>query len=163
MEEIKSPNIGFNTNNTTIFFAGTIENGNSINWQKDLYDKLSKIESNITVFNPRRDNWDSSWEQSIKDVRFKEQVDWELYHIEISDLVIFYFHPGTMSPISLLELGICSQIDKQIIVCCPDGFYRKGNVDIVCDRYKSKYNKILNVDTLDDLYKILKNVVRSFT
>ena len=21
-------------------------------------------------------------------------------------------------------------------VCCPDGFYRKGNVEIVCDRLK---------------------------
>lgn len=24
---------------------------------------------------------------------------------------------------------------SKVIVCCPDGFWRKGNVDIVCDRY----------------------------
>jgi hypothetical protein len=45
-----------------------------------------------------------------------------------------YFHPETKAPISLLELGLHAASGK-IIVVCPDGFWRKGNVEIVCTRY----------------------------
>jgi hypothetical protein len=45
-----------------------------------------------------------------------------------------YFSPETKSPISLLELGLHAESDR-MIVCCPPGFWRKGNVDIVCTRY----------------------------
>jgi hypothetical protein len=33
-----------------------------------------------------------------------------------------------------------------MIVCCPEGFWRKGNVDIVC-----KYYEVRQVATLEDL------------
>ena len=33
-----------------------------------------------------------------------------------------------------MELGLCANQDN-IIVCCPDGFWRKGNVQIVCTTY----------------------------
>lgn len=56
-----------------------------------------------------------------------------------------YFDPSTKSPISLLELGLYARAGK-MIVCCPDGFWRKGNVDIVCFRHKIK-----QVQTLDAL------------
>ena len=46
------------------------------------------------------------------------------------------------SPITLLELGLHK--DDNIIVCCPEGFYRKGNVDIVCKKYNIKTCKTLN-------------------
>jgi hypothetical protein len=45
-----------------------------------------------------------------------------------------YFDPNTLSPISLLELGLHAKSGK-LIVCCPEGFYRKGNVDIVCQNF----------------------------
>ena len=45
-----------------------------------------------------------------------------------------YFDPETKSPISLLELGLFANSGK-IHVICPEGFWRKGNVDIVCDEY----------------------------
>jgi hypothetical protein len=44
-----------------------------------------------------------------------------------------YFSPKTQSPISLLELGKFAG-RKDMVVCCPKGFWRKGNVDIVCTR-----------------------------
>ncbi len=48
-----------------------------------------------------------------------------------------YFDPDTKSPITLLELGLIVR-DKptRLIVYCPEGFYRKGNVDIICRKYK---------------------------
>jgi len=42
--------------------------------------------------------------------------------------------PATQSPISLLELGLYANSGK-LTVICPDGFYRKGNVEVVCALY----------------------------
>jgi hypothetical protein len=61
-----------------------------------------------------------------------------------------YFDPNTTSPISLLELGLHAK-SKKMIVCCPEGFWRKGNVDIVCKTYN-----VHQVDTLDDIINYLK-------
>ena len=47
-----------------------------------------------------------------------------------------YFSPETKSPITLLELGIYAvATPEKLLVCCPEGFWRKGNVDIVCAKY----------------------------
>lgn len=128
-----------------IFLAGSIEMGKAEPWQQQVIDKLSntfsKAKAEIVLYDPRRDEWDSSWEQSITNPKFNEQVTWELEHLEKSDIVIFYFDPNTKSPITLMELGLMvggpsnSYGMRHIIVCCPNGFWRKGNVDIVCDRY----------------------------
>ena len=45
-----------------------------------------------------------------------------------------YLAPETKSPISLLELGLHAAGGKMIVVC-PEGFWRKGNVEIVCSRH----------------------------
>jgi len=119
----------------SVFLAGSIEMGVAVDWQTEVGSFFEA--SGITVFNPRRDDWDSSWKQSIEDVKFEEQVRWELDAISFADAVLLYLHPDTKAPISLLEFGICSQMkpDKTFVVC-PEGFYRKGNVEIVCARYK---------------------------
>ena len=116
----------------SIFLGGTIENGTSRDWQKMIESELS--DENIIIYNPRRDDWNSDWDQSIFNKEFKQQVVWELDHLEKSDIVVMYFVEGTKSPISLLEFGLYAQSGK-LIVYCPDGFWRKGNVDIVCERY----------------------------
>jgi hypothetical protein len=61
--------------------------------------------------------------------------------------------PKTKSPISLLELGLHANSSK-LIVCCPEGFYRKGNVDIVCKKYG-----IMQVDTFDSLIEKIRRVI----
>ncbi|HET8687036.1 MAG TPA: nucleoside 2-deoxyribosyltransferase domain-containing protein, partial [Methanosarcina sp.] len=53
------------------------------------------------------------------------------------DLVIFYIDPNTQSPITLLELGLVADSPCQnAVVYCPDGFWRKGNVEMVCERFR---------------------------
>lgn len=120
-------------NGITVFLAGSIEMGVAENWQ----DKLANIfkDENITFLNPRRDEWDSSWVQSIDNKVFRDQVEWELNGLCEADYVVMYFDPKTKSPISLLELGLMSYTGR-IIVCCPDDFYRKANVEIVCNRFE---------------------------
>lgn len=116
----------------SVFLAGSIEMGKATDWQTLLTGMLSRKEG--FVFNPRRDDWDSSWEQTIENPNFYGQVNWELLGLDIAQVIAFYFDPTTKSPISLMELGLHAA-SKKCIVCCPDGFWRKGNVEIVCERY----------------------------
>ena len=75
----------------------------------------------IVIFNPRRDDWDSSWSQNKINPKFREQVEWELAALEKTNLIAMYFEPDTKSPVSLLELGLFARSGK-MIVCCPEGF-----------------------------------------
>lgn len=127
MTEIKAPE----TLPMRIFLAGSIEMGKAENWQERVANELSNI-PNLTILNPRRDDWDSNWIQSIHEPQFREQVEWEIAAMELADLIFMYFAPDTKSPITLLELGLFARSDK-LIVCCSDGFWRKGNIEVVCN------------------------------
>jgi hypothetical protein len=116
----------------SIFLAGSIEMGKAEDWQTKVQEYFKEFP--IDFYNPRRDEWDSTWKQSIDNEKFSEQVNWEMDMLERADIILMYFDPGTKSPISLLELGLHASSGK-VIVVCPNGFWRKGNVDIVCQRY----------------------------
>jgi hypothetical protein len=128
-----------------VFLAGSIEMGVAENWQTRVGNALNAMEGVGQIFNPRRDDWDSSWTQHISDPQFNTQVNWEVDHIEASHIVFVYFDPTTKSPITLLELGYLlgrqqtyqgleAHRKPEIIVSCPDGFWRQGNVEIMCER-----------------------------
>jgi hypothetical protein len=118
----------------SVFLAGSIEQGGATDWQKIAIDRLVGANRADYVFNPRRKEWDATWEQSINNPVFVEQVEWELLALDIAEVIYMYFDPNTKSPISLLELGLYANTGK-LQVCCPDGFWRKGNVDIICKRF----------------------------
>jgi hypothetical protein len=146
--EIQAPNDIPNVKtNTKIFLGGSIEMGKAIDWQKDLIERLK--DEMITFLNPRRSDWDSSWTQEITNPKFKEQVDWELNGLDIADIIVMVFDPNTMSPISLLELGLHASSEKMVVIC-PEGFWRKGNVDIVCEKHNIK-----QVNDIDELVKYI--------
>ena len=148
MQEIKAPNkIG--NSEYFIFLGGTIDMGNSKNWQQEVKEHIQKNNSKIKdwcFLNPRRDDWDSSWEQHKDNPQFKKQVDWELDAMTIADLRLFVFLPDSKSPVTMLELGLFK--NKPSIVYCPFEFYRSGNIHIVCEKYNIPYytdwNKFLN-------------------
>lgn len=136
----------------TVFLAGSIEMGKAVDWQTQIENKLKELLSGdtvVTLYNPRRDDWDSSWNQSIEDDNFREQVEWELNALEDADKIVVYIDPETKSPITLLELGLYARNDN-MCVCCPEGFYRKGNIDVVCNRYD-----VPMVDDIDGLVKFI--------
>lgn len=119
----------------SVFLAGSIEMGKAILWQQKVAQELSDID-NIIVYDPRRDDWDSTWIQDPSPgTQFNTQVEWELDKISKSDVIAFYFDPATQSPITLLELGHCLGSGKRVVVCCPDGYFRKGNVVITCRKH----------------------------
>lgn len=117
----------------SIFLAGSIEMGNAEDWQQKVEEYFAG-KSEYTILNPRRDDWDSGWEQKFENAHFYQQVNWELSALEKADSIIMYLCAGTKSPISLLELGLYASSGK-LLICCPDGFWRKGNVEVVAERY----------------------------
>jgi hypothetical protein len=133
MQEIKAPE----ALPRRIFLAGSIEMGKAENWQERVVRDLSDV-PNLTILNPRRDDWDASWIQSIANAQFRGQVEWEIVAQEMADKIFMYFAPDTKSPITLLELGLFARSGK-LIVCCPDGFWRKGNVEVVCHHFGVRY------------------------
>ena len=159
MIEIQAPNSHHDIDHylPRIFLAGSIEMGVAENWQARVASDLADY--NVVLLNPRRDDWDLSWCQSIHNSEFNKQVTWELDGIENSDIVIFYFDPNTKSPITLMELGIVTDTSNWggVFVCCPDGFWRKGNVEMVCDRYS-----IPLFNTYEELIEQLITEVKEF-
>ena len=134
----------------SIFLGGSIEMGKADNWQDKL---ISEINIDCIILNPRRKDWDNFQEQSINNSYFKEQVNWELDMIIASQLLVFYFDPNTQSPITLLELGYtCNNYLHNLIVCCPEGYFRKGNIDIICERHN-----IPQVNSFEELVKYINN------
>jgi hypothetical protein len=116
----------------SLFLAGSIEMGLAEPWQAALEQSLADLP--VVILNPRRDEWDSSWEQSIDNPPFRQQVEWELEAQERASLIAMYFAPATKAPITLMELGLFARSGK-LLVCCPVGFWRRGNVEVVCARY----------------------------
>ena len=70
MDVIKAPSKAIPKKKPTIFLAGSIEMGTAENWQEKA-ERLLENHSG-TILNPRRDDWDSSWEQSISNPQFLE-------------------------------------------------------------------------------------------
>ncbi len=155
MNIIKPPQKINESGRVKIFLAGSIEMGQAEDWQGVFAKGLGDLD--VDVYNPRRDNWDSSWEQSIDNKEFRGQVEWELFGLETSDIIVMYLDPSTKSPISLLELGLFAKSGK-LAVCCPEGFWRKGNVEVVCQRYN-----IPLFERLENLIEYAKGKIQSLT
>lgn len=123
-EEVKnSP--GF----TKIFLAGTIDMGNSRDWQKEIHERFTGIQGRYILFNPRQEHWDAS-----RPGEMDYQVKWELEHLEQADMIIMYILGTSKSPISLLEMGLHARSGKMYVICEKD-FYRYDNVRITCEYY----------------------------
>ncbi len=116
----------------TIFLSGSIEQGTAEHWQDRVVAQLASYSG--VILNPRLEKWDALEREEIGNPKFYNQVDWELTGMDRADLILQYFSPNTKSPISLLELGLYAPLRKSHVVC-PEGYWRKGNVDMVCSRF----------------------------
>jgi hypothetical protein len=127
MRVIQSPEtVAVRPDERSVFLAGSIDMGTAIDWQQQLIDALANAPG--VVLNPRRAHWVPSGPA------FDEQVEWELSAMEAAGLIAFYFAPSSQAPVTLLELGLAARTGKAV-VCCPPGYWRKGNVDAVCRRH----------------------------
>ena len=120
-----------------IFLAGSIDNGTAEEWQAVVEQQIASVTATpLTIFNPRRDDWDTSLKQDISNPDFSYQVNWELDRLDEAHVVLFHFSPGGPAPITLMELGyIIGKHDPQdVFVSCPEGYWRRGNVQVMCSR-----------------------------
>lgn len=138
----------FDGDGQRVFLSGSISEINGELWQKSIATALSSFA--VTILDPYRPDWNSSWKEDISFAPFKEQVEWELDMQEKADVIALYFGPEAKAPISLLELGLFAR-SKKTVAACPDGFWRKGNVQVVCARFGIEL-----VDNLDELIQSVK-------
>lgn len=115
-----------------VFLAGSIDMGGSADWQAQLARELA--DEGVVLLNPRREDWNPAWKPVSEEPEFRRQVEWELAALQRADVIAMYLAPGSQAPVSLLELGLHAGSGK-VLLACPDGFWRKGNVDIVARRY----------------------------
>lgn len=122
-----------------LFLAGSIDNGAADDWQARAIRALDGQAG--TVLNPRR----ASWNPRAGDDEIRAQASWELKAIQACDLVMMFFAPSTLAPITLLELGLCAG-HRPLIVACSNAYWRRANVRLVCE-----VAEVPMFDTLDAL------------
>lgn len=114
---------------TTVFLAGTIDMGNSVDWQMVAATLFREKKGKYILYNPRQAEWHPEREGEMD-----YQVNWELEHLEKAQHILMVFLAGSQSPITLLELGLHAR-DGKLHVVCPEGYFRYDNVRITCQRY----------------------------
>ena len=138
----------------SIFLAGTIDMGSSRDWQQEFIQQLIKASQNvkeqtgtIAVFNPRRPP-----EYGVSNPNFdlRDQIRWELEHLEKANTIIMYIIGSSKSPVSLIELGLFARSKKLTVICEPD-YFRYTNVEETC--------KFYNVDFYNDYNKFIENFI----
>lgn len=138
----------------TIFLAGTIDSGDSPNWQRQLYQEMSKeqdLYDKVTIFNPRRDEWpDDGSDEVIR------QIKWEHKHMDEADYIVMNIIGDSKSPISLMEIGMYAQSGK-LTVFCPEDFYRFDNVKVVCEKYGIPLH---TTNEISDIVKEIKKIIK---
>jgi hypothetical protein len=138
---IRAPEyIGLNPRKISIFLGGSIDLGLARDWQTELIETLnsSPFASKLEIINPRRAEWDASWlAEDPNHQAQKEQINWELYYQDKADILVYNFAAGTISPITLLELGTYSSHNP--IINIEGGYKRHANVKITADHFGWEY------------------------
>jgi hypothetical protein len=143
---IRAPSEEPVTGTRTVFLAGTTTAVDGKDWRDRLSESLSKYP--ITMFNPNRPDWDSTWCEDIAFEPYRVQVQWELDKQDRADLVVVYFHPSTLAPVSLLEFGLSAKFPGKTIAVAPEGYAKRANVQLVCHKYGVEF--LDNVDKLPE-------------
>jgi len=111
----------------TIFLAGGISNCGD--WQQTIAQKLIKECPALTIYNPRRKDFD------VKDPNATPfQIAWEHDHLRKSSAILFWFPNETLCPITLYELGTWTQLSlrtgTKIFVGCDPKYQRIEDVRV---------------------------------
>ena len=120
MNVIACPDIFVSKNNkNTLFLGGGISG--CPDWQKEMIDRFKG--HNLTLFNPRRKEFDSS-DSMMSD----RQIEWEHFHLKAASAIMFWFPWETLCPITLFELGKYAASGSTIFVGCHPAYARKFDV-----------------------------------
>jgi len=132
----------------SVFLAGSIEIGVAEEWQKRVGAQIGHL---YNVYDPRRDDWDSSWTEDSPEL--EAQILWEQHYLRRVEYILFYFDPNTKSPVTLLELGQALERDVFLAVVCPQGYFRRKNLEITCQEY--------GVELREDLGEVIEEIIQA--
>lgn len=54
--------------------------------------------------------------------------------MENADVIAVFLGKAAKAPIGMMEMGLWAR-DRKVVVCVQKGFWKEGNVRIVCERY----------------------------
>lgn len=135
----------------TVFLAGTIDNDKgSVDWRHKLCKKIEKFSDNgtpLTIFNPRRD----SFPKDNKSNEVRKQIRWEHRHLDDVDLIVMNVLENSLSPISLMEMGMYADSGK-MVVFCKSGYYQYDNVLMLCRKYRIP---LYDTNDIDDILNVI--------
>lgn len=153
VEYIECPNEYRRHSNTySVFLAGGITNCSD--WQQqavELFKARGHELDQIILVNPRRESFDVT-DPSVTDF----QIEWEHRHLAKVHIVLFWFAPETLCPITLYELGVSASRGDTIFVGCDPQYQRK--LDVV-KQLSLLDSSIKVVDSLSDLVDQVVNYV----
>jgi len=124
-----------NDDKMLLFLAGSIDLELPGNWRKSV---TSALEDYFNFFDPTTLKYNS-----MKDAEWEEHIKWELEAMKSSDLVLINFLENSASPISLVELGL-NTMNNKLIVVCPDNFYKRKYIQVLCEYYSTPIFSALN-------------------
>lgn len=149
------------TSDVTVFLAGGITG--CPDWQAEILEVIRRSpkwqNTEVTFVNPRRSTFDVS---NPAETVF--QIGWEKRHLNICDIIFFWFPEETLCPITLYELGKAVGSKRSIIVGCHPGYKRRLDViaqlNDVIDMYTFEgHTPVLSTltDTLDRLHSCIND------
>ncbi len=120
-------------------------------WQDKIIIHLEK--EPLVILNPRRKNFDAN-----NPLMEKEQIEWEYNHLNLSDIISFWFPCETLCPISLFELGDRMALGKaKILIGCHPEYKRIRDIKI---QTKLRNPNIEVVESLEELVDQIKESIR---
>ena len=96
-------------NEQSIFLAGGISDCKD--WQKEVSKELKELD-NLTVLNPRRENFEV-FKSKAQFSESAKQIAWEYEKLRTVSQILFWFTDETVQPITLYELGATLERNAQ--------------------------------------------------
>ena len=122
-----------------IFLAGGMKNP----WRKALRDKLQKANlTNLIIIDPTIDDWASIGKNDISNPDYVRQTDWEHMGLIKADIEVFHFDSSSVSPITLIEMGMYKS--QESIICVESGYRKKAYIEYMGDRYGMPVTRTIN-------------------
>jgi len=106
---------------SSLFLGGGITG--CLDWQAEMCRLLK--DADIVVINPRRKNWPIN-DPSATD----KQIRWEYEHLQTANMIMFWFAPETLCPITLFEYGKWLVRNKPLFVGCDPQYKRLLDVQV---------------------------------
>ncbi len=123
----------------SVFAGGGISNCRD--WQQDF--RLCLEDEDIIFLNPRRKNFSMDDPDASK-----KQIEWEADHLCIATIVVFWFSPETLCPITLFELGTFMRDSRPIVVGIHPDYKRKLDVETQVGLYRADVPIVYTVEDM---------------